>query len=254
MLKDLPAINMHFHRHAQRYQRGDIVFLIDGSTHMEKAFESGPGDAALASIEAAIVLHEKLGNKTRAFFYGDPKGPEEIDLADAAQVANPQQLAPLGTSTALAPTIEALQKEYPDASPEKPLHVIIVTSGRNSDNYKRIYDGVLNWLQAPGAQILMDVILTTRNHTEIARSVSTATSKLLDGGKDVDPDKPGVNFHQAFSIEQLQGAISTAVNKRTSPEDPHKFMVDLVCETVAKGVCEGTECPLPAKFIKRPQQ
>lgn len=253
MLKDLPTINMHFHRHAQRYQRCDIVFLIDGSINMENAFASGPGDAALAAIESAIVLHEKLGNRTRAFFYGKPEGPTEIDLAEAAQVANPQQLAPLGKDTALAPAFEALRKEYPDASPEKPLHVIVVTSGRNNDPYSKIYHGTLGWLQSPGTQVLLDIILTTKNYGEISRPLGNATTKMIDGGRDLDPDKPGPRLLQADTVENLQRAIADSINQRTSPADPEGFMVNLVCETVAKGACEGTECPLPAKFVKRPK-
>lgn len=254
MITELPSINKHFHAHATRYQQGDIVFLIEGSDTMRAAYPEL--DATIhTAVESAAVVQQKWNGKTRAFFYGDAKGPVEIDLKNNAIVENPSSLVPGGTATALMPTIEKLKTEYPDSTPDHPLHVIVISSGRASEQYSTLSNGLKSWLQEAGKQVLLDIIFTTKNHTELARIAGPATRALLqDGGKDKDPDKPAPNFNQAFDPQQLQRKIGDAINKRVMPENPHKFLVDIVADTVAKGASAGTVCPLKAEFKQKPRR
>jgi len=256
MLSELPSLNKHFHAHATRYQAGDIVILIDGSEEAKAVYDKTEkhGAAIQAAVDAAALIRLKLNPRTRAFFYGKADGPREIKLTDERHLRNVLLDAPGKNLTELAPTLEQIRKEYPDATPEKPLHIIIISAGGSSDpEHSRIQKSIMDLLMDQGKQVLMNFIFTTKNTMGLARVSSTAFSKMLDGGKSKYPDKPAPDFHQAYSTQQLLTEIATAINKRTAPPDPDKFMVDLVCETVRKGTCRETECPLPASFAKKPK-
>lgn len=252
MITELPTINKHFHAHATRWQHGDIVFLIDGSAHGRAAYPEADATVHVA-VEAASVVQQKWNPNTRAFFYGDAGGAVEIDLKNEKLVENPVKLAPSGNTTALAPAIAQLKEAYPDTSPDHPLHIIVISSGRNSDQFGTLREGLKTWLEEPGKQVLFDVVFTTRNHTELARVIGPIAGLMLNGGKNTNPDKPAPNFEQAFDPVQLQEKIGNAINKRVMPENPHQFLLDKVVEAVAKGAPAGTVCPAKAEFKKKPR-
>lgn len=251
MLTDLPKINMHFHAHSAGYKDGDIVFLIEGSQAMMTAYNNGD-EAVHITTEAAAVLRQKLTHRTRAFFYGGADGLVEIDIKNPAVLENPVPLAPGGRAAALAPAMKALGAQYQPTS-EKPLHIILVTSGDTTDRYPDLRESMESLMMAPESQVLLDVVFTTLNHAPLSRVLGPVTANMLHGGADKNPDKPAPAFYQAFDADKLANTIAEAVNRRTSPDDPHKFNVDLVCDIFRRGTCTDLECPAQASFVKKGQ-
>lgn len=250
MLKDLPDINMHFHAHAACYRGGDIVFLIDGSAKMVAAHD---GKALRDIIECADVIRNKLNRRTRAFYYGTEDGLEEIDLHRPAMVTAAFAQAHGTKECMLQPAIRDIAA-LPDSSPEHPLHLIIVSGGDNNDpRFGQTHHAIRNLLEKPGTQVMLDVILAAKPYANFMRLVGPAMSHMLDGGKCKHADKAAPMIYTAFENGQMGCALTDAINQRTAPENPHRFMVDIVCDIFRQGAPAGMTCPPRAVFKKRPR-
>ena len=257
MITELRGINMHFHENAADYRAGDIVFLIEGSKDLPCLFEIENGYTAVhAAVEAALYVRDNMNSRTRALFYGPESGPREINLNNAESIANPLDEMP-DEGRFLKPSLDAMTEQYTAHGPARPLHLVVVTGGKSDDKFPDLYEKLLEMLQKPGGQVLLDVIIMpkTRNGTvldkRMAHVCGIASSKMLDGGQDIDPAKPAPNILLGHDLETMQSALTAAINKRISPENPEEFMLNKLCEFMSAGTKGRVVCRRPASFSKQ---
>lgn len=257
MITELRGINMHFHENAADYREGDIVFLIEGAKDLPALFEVENGYTAVhAAVEAALYVRNHLNSRTRALFYGPENGPREINLNDCSAVENPLACMP-DEGKFLRPALHQMMDQYPAHGPERPLHLVVVTGGKSDDKFSELYEALLEMLQKPGEQVLLDVLIMTNNRNgtpldkRMAHVCGVASSKMLDGGQDIDPDKPAPNILLAHDLETMQSALTSAINKRISPDHPEEFMLNKLCEFMQSGTKGRVVCHRPASFKKK---
>lgn len=259
MKTELRGINLHFHENAADYRAGDISFLIEGSQELPCLFELKNGYTAVhAAVEATLYVRDNLNSRTRAFFYGPETGPREINLNDKETLKNPLAEMP-DEGKFLKPALEAMMEQYTSHGPGRPLHLVVVSSGQSDDKFSELYKTLLDMLQKPGGQVLLDVLVMPRvrngmlPYQRMAHVCGIAASKMISGGKDTDPAKPAPNLLLGHDLETMQSALTSAINKRISPENPEEFMLNKLCEFMQSGTQGRVVCRRPASFRKQEQ-
>lgn len=237
---------MHFHHAATRYQGGDILIMFEQSQPLVDAF--GVTGVALDNAIASAAHLRTINPRTRAVFYGTEHGITDIDLD------NPKLDVFLAAKSApdIPATMRAIAEQYPCANPCNPLHVIMISGGGVGKNYSEAAESMLALMNREGTQVMMDFILIpSTGQTLFQRMAGVAASKMLNGGKEIDPAHPAPNFYQARHPEDIPREIGNAINKRISPDNPRQFMLDLVCSIVGRGTCTPVSCPTTARFNKQ---
>lgn len=236
---------MHFHSAATRYQGGDILVMIEQSSAMVNAF-GFMGEVFDNAVASARHLRT-INPHTRAVFYGTDKGLHDIDL-DAPLMAGDLRA---DSKPDIPATMRALAEQYPYANPCRPLHVLMLSAGGLGGSYSEAMNSMLELMQKPGAQVMIDLLLIPKGPKLFQQMASVAASKMLNGGTEIDPTKPAPNFYMMHGAEDIPVQIGNAINKRISPDNPQQFMLDLVCSIVGRGVCTPMSCPPTAKFTKQ---
>lgn len=245
-LKNLPDVNLHFHEAATRYQGGDILVMIEQSRAMVDAF--GVSGVAFSKAVGSAAFLRTINPRTRAVFFGGDYGLHDIDLD------NPKILDELPAKSApnIPVAMKAVAEQYPHANPCNPLHIIMISAGGLGSPYMDSMNAILDVLRRENAQVLMDFILLPREGQKLFQQMAgVASSKMLDGGNEIDPMKPAPNFFVAREPDDIPREIGNAINKRISPDNPQQFMLDLVCSIVGRGTCTPLSCPTTATFTKQ---
>ena len=245
-LQNLPDVNLHFHNAATRYQGGAILVMIEQTRALVDAF--GLGGLAFDNAVASATFLRTINPRTRAVFYGSDNGLHDIDLDDPKITGDlPPKSAPN-----IPATMRAIADQYPHSNPCNPLHIIMISAGGLGSNYTESMNAMLDVLQKENAQVLLDVLLLPNSGQKLFQQMAGVTaSKMLHNGSEIDPLKPAPNFFAVREPDDIPREIGNAVNKRISPENPEKFMLDLVCSIVGHGTCAPLACPVTASFTKQ---
>jgi hypothetical protein len=148
-------------------------------------------------------------------------------------------------------TMRALAEQYPFANPCRPLHVLMLAAGGLGGSYSEAMTSMLDVMQKPGAQVMIDLLLLPKGPKLFQQMASVTASKMLQGGSEIDALQPAPNFFIVRTAEDIPREIGNAINKRISPENPKQFMLDLVCSIVGRGTCTPVSCPTTASFAKQ---
>lgn len=188
-----------FARTAERYAKGEMVMLIDGSGSMPAAFGRDGGNPVSVAVGAGREAHAKRLTKVTMFFFGHDDSPGVPISNDP--VYDPMRGFPGGPGYLLS-SIALVSAKIDAGEVRAPLHLVIVSDGEISDGRDAARTAFAQFLEKH-PDVMLDVLIPSALPSEFGRMISS-----LPAGQNP------VRVVEVDSAENLRHAIADAINTR----------------------------------------